>query len=115
MAKQDKAKDVEQAVKATPEEIEKGLALLASKRKRDATRKAKIEAGLIKPSQGKAYKDLTPEQKAKRLEYSTRRRVTMEMTFAKAKEFAPELIPTEAEVDEQIAKLQAVKAAGEAA
>ena len=67
--------------KATPEEIEAGLALLAKKREHED----KVKKGLIKGP--KSYKDLSPDAKKKLREGELRRRTRnklLEKAAAKA-------------------------------
>jgi hypothetical protein len=81
------------AAKPTQEEVSEGLRLLAKKRERDA----KIKAGLIKGHTAKSYKDMTPEEKAKRQAYSKRKQIKDALIAKKA--LAAGIKVTEAEID----------------
>lgn len=84
--------------KASKEEMDEAFALLA-KKKETVDR---IKKGELKSSYGVAYKDMTPEQKAKSRKYNTRRLVRQSLMVAKA--VAAGIIVSDKEVDAEIAK-----------
>lgn len=84
--------------KATKEQLERALELLA----REEERKDKIKRGVIKGSRQVKYADLTPEQKAARNKANLRRQVRQQLIVQKAK--AAGITVTEKEVDAEMAK-----------
>ena len=66
--------------RASADQIAKGLELLG----KAETRKARIAAGEIKGAAGKAWGELTVEEKAKRLDYSKKLRIRQQLILRKA-------------------------------
>jgi hypothetical protein len=62
------------------DDIREGLELLRKKRERDA----KIARGEIKGHSGKAYKDMSPEEKDKRRAYTKKRNQKIKGILARA-------------------------------
>ena len=80
--------------KATKEDIARGIELLNAEK----TRKAKIDAGLIKG--GQTWSELSDEQKSARLASGRRRnaRIMLQANFAQSKGY----VPTDADIDKYI-------------
>lgn len=85
--------------KATKEQINKGLELLA----KAEDRKERIKRGEIKG--GQTWADMSEDQKDKRRDYNKRRRIRHQLIAKKAVEAG--ITVTDAEVDEYIAGMPA--------
>ena len=83
--------------KATEDQIAKGLAMLA----KEETKKKRIAAGELKGHSSKPYSEMTEEEKAKRQEYNTRRRIKQTMLIQKALDAG--LSVTDKEVEKEMA------------
>jgi len=84
--------------KATKEELDEALALLAKKREHSA----RIKAGELKGSYGVPWSEMTKEQKDKARKYAARRLVRQSLLTAKAA--AQGITITDKEVDAEIAR-----------
>lgn len=82
---------------ASPEQIERALALF----NKDSERKAKVKAGIIKG--GKKYSEMTEEEKEKDRQYNRRRNTYNKLMIAKAAEAG--ITVSDEEVDEELRKM----------
>jgi hypothetical protein len=84
--------------KATQKQLEEAFELLAKKNERED----KIKRGVIKGHAGKAYSEMTADEKKQRQAYSKKRMIRQSLLVAKAK--AAGITVSEKEVDEYLSK-----------